>query len=274
VASGQPFGAVVIWRNEPGRLTPELEETVSLVADSLAVALHNARLFETVQTNRAQLQALSRRLVEVQENERRAIARELHDEAGQALTAIKLGLRVLERDNPSANLSGQVQELQKIVDDVMDELHSLAVDLRPVSLDRAGLVPAVEQYLTTFRRQCSLPVDFIAVGLEDHRLNSEVEIALYRILQEALTNVARHARASRISVILERRLSVPQGEGPWVLAVIEDNGVGFDVEQALKRGRLGLLGMRERTEMLGGTLTIESAPGAGTTVVVAIPCER
>jgi signal transduction histidine kinase len=240
----------------------------------------------------------------VQENERRSIARELHDEAGQALTAVQLGLHSLETERDPDCLAARINELKSTVDGVMENLHRLAVDLRPVSLDRAGLVPAVEQYIESFGRHSGLQVDFVAFSLDPvtgapvstgsaalsaeaaaaaaphvlppspgdcGRLNPEVETAIYRVVQEALTNVARHARASRVSVILERRRAT-HSPGEALVAVIEDDGAGFDVEEALARGRLGLLGMRERVEMLGGSLTIESAPGAGTTIVVEAPC--
>jgi|GEM_PF-781570 len=294
LAAERSIGAVIIWRDVPGRPSAEHEEIVVQLADSLAVALQNARLFEQVEISRSQLQALSRRLVEVQENERRAIARELHDEAGQALTAVQLGLHFLETERDPDCLAARINELKSTVDGVMENLHRLAVDLRPVSLDRAGLVPAVEQYIESFGRHSGLQVDFVAFSLDpvtgapvktgdaaphvlppSHgdcgRLDPEVETAIYRVVQEALTNVARHASAGRVSVILERRRAT-HAPGEALVAVIEDDGAGFDVEEALARGRLGLLGMRERVEMLGGSLTIESAPGAGTTVVVEAPC--
>jgi PAS domain S-box-containing protein len=301
LAAGRPIGAVIIWRDVPGRPADEHEQIVVQVADSLAVALQNARLFTQVENSRSQLQALSRRLVEVQENERRAIARELHDEVGQALTAVHLGLHFLETERDPDCLTARIGELKSTVDGVMENLHRLAVDLRPISLDRAGLVPAIEQYIESFGRQSGLQVDFVAFSLEPFtgaplqtgdvagppagvashlptppygdcgRLDPEVETAIYRVVQEALTNVARHARAGRVSVILERRRATHSPDEA-IVAVIEDDGAGFDVDEALARGRLGLLGMRERVEMLGGSLTIESAPGAGATVVAEVPC--
>jgi signal transduction histidine kinase len=124
--------------------------------------------------------------------------------------------------------------------------------------------------LTTFRRQNAVQVSYLVTGLDGTRLDYDLETALYRIVQEALTNVARHAKAQHVGVILSRRENT-------VSLIIEDDGLGFDVEEALRRGRLGLLGMRERSEMLGGTLTIESSPGCGATVFVhmpAVPMQR
>jgi two-component system, NarL family, sensor histidine kinase UhpB len=218
-----------------------------------------------LQESRAQLQALSRRLVEALENDRATLARELHDEAAQSLTALKLGLGRLRREaaDPQA-LAARVEELMQLTDGLAEEMHRLAMNLRPASLDRSGLVPALEQYLEVFQRQTGLAVQFVAVGLEQERLAPEIETTLYRVTQEALTNVARHAHAKAVGIILERV------EG-LMRAIMEDDGLGFDVDEALRCGRLGLLGMRERVAMLGGTLSIESAVGSGTTVFAEIP---
>ena len=152
----------------------------------------------------------------------------------------------------------------QLTDRVSEDLHRLAMNLRPVSLDRYGLVPALRQYFEVFQRQTGLDVEFVDVGIESQRLGPEVETALYRVTQEALTNVARHTQAKRVNIILERRQD-------RAIAIVEDNGLGFDVDEALRCGRLGLLGMRERLEMLGGNLTIESGPGTGTTVFAEVP---
>jgi signal transduction histidine kinase len=141
----------------------------------------------------------------------------------------------------------------------------LAMNLRPASLDRAGLLAALKQYIESYRSAYGLQVELLTDGLDGDRLAPELESSLYRIMQEALTNVARHAHASRVDVLLKRRPDA-------VAAIIEDNGIGFDAEAAMCAGRLGLAGMRERAELRGGTLTIESRPGAGTTVFVEIPC--
>ena len=273
VVANQTIGALNLLRDQPGRLAHEHQEVVRQVADSLAVAIHNARLLEQVQCSRDQLQHLSHRLVETQENERRAIARELHDEAGQSLTGLKLGLSLVARDRQCPPpLTAQLDELRQTVDDVMVGLHRLAVNLRPVSLDRLGLVAALGQYAETFERQTGVQVDLAAPGLEDpalpdshsRRLPAAVETTLFRVVQEAMTNVARHARATRVGIILQRYAD-------RALAIVEDNGAGFDVDAAMARGRLGLVGMCERAEMLGGKVTIESFPGGGTTIFAEVP---
>jgi PAS domain S-box-containing protein len=245
---------------------------LSALAAPAATAIEHARLFKQVQAAHEQLQALSYRLVEVQETERRNISREIHDESGQILSALLLGLSLLEREaaQPEAVVV-RVDELAGMVEEMLASLHRLAVNLRPASLDHLGLKVALEQYLETFRegfgRQHGISVQLEMLGLGDERLPPPVETAFYRIVQEALTNVVRHAQATRVDVLLERR-------GDQVVTVIKDNGVGFDPQAALESGRLGLFGMRERAEMLNGTLTVESVIGAGTTVLAQVPWEE
>jgi PAS domain S-box-containing protein len=234
-------------------------------ANQAAVAIHNARLFEEVSLGHKRLQSLSHRLVQAQETERRRVARELHDEAGQALTSLMVGLRLLEKeiDQPE-RVPARVAELKHTTDGVLENLHRLAMDLRPASLDHLGLVPALRQYLGMFGAQHGLTLQFETVGLDDERLPPPIEINLYRIVQEALTNVVRHAKATQADVLLERREN-------QIITIIEDNGTGFDPETRSQSGRLGLLGMRERAEMMDGQLSVESTPNVGTTIYVEIP---
>lgn len=210
----------------------------------------------------ARLRELSCHLVDMQESERCRIARELHDDTGQALAMLIAGLRLLEREADEAEaVRCRVAQLTQTADRAAESLHRLAADLRPPSLDRLGLVAALRQHAHRLTRN-GLQVQLEALGLPK-RLDPAMEIAIYRIVQEALTNVIRHAQASRADVLLHPRAG-------RLVAVIEDDGVGFD-PQRIPPGRLGLLGMQERAEMLGGSLALESAPGAGTTVVVEVP---
>jgi PAS domain S-box-containing protein len=262
---GQLIGSLNLWGDTRGTFAPDEIRLAMQVANSLSIAIQNARLFEQVHTSRQELQALSRRLVELQENERRAIARELHDESGQSLTALMLGLGMLEREcTEIPTVAARLHELKETTNGIMEELHQLAMNLRPASLDRAGLAPALRQYIQTYEQQHGIAAQLVVVGLDGPRLPPNVETALYRVTQEALTNVLRHARAANVGVIIERH----HGR---VTCIIEDDGVGFDVEAAQANGRVGLLGMRERAEMLGGRLNIESTPGAGATIFVEIP---
>jgi len=202
-----------------------------------------------------------RRVVEAQELERARLARELHDETGQALTSILLGLKPLEQGASDATVAA-VASVRELVVSTLQGVRRLAVELRPSALDDFGLVPAVERLADTFREQTGMLVD-LETQLGEERLPGEVETALYRIVQEALTNVVKHAEAGRVSILLTRK------DG-GALAVVEDDGLGFDPGAARKEG-LGLVGIRERVGLLGGRLRIESSTGAGTTLVAQVP---
>jgi PAS domain S-box-containing protein len=261
----QTIGAIEVINRRSSSFNQVDLRLLSWLATPAAIAIQNARFFEQVQLGHKRLQSLSRRLVEIQETERRHIARELHDEASQALTSLMVGLRLLEReaDSPEAVVT-QVAELKSRANDILENLHRLAIDLRPASLDHVGLEAALRQYINTFGQQHNLTMQFEAMGLDDKRLPPAVETNLYRIVQEALTNVVRHTKATRVDVLLERR-------GDQLITIIEDDGDGFDLQTAGQNGRLGLLGMRERAEMLGGTLVVESTIGTGTTIYVEVP---
>ncbi len=203
-----------------------------------------------------------RRVVDAQETERRRLARELHDETGQALTSILLGLKSLEETvatSPEADLA--VAGLRELVVATLQDVRRLAVELRPKALDDFGLVAALERLTDTYSGQTGITVDFEA-ALPDDRFPPEIETTLYRMVQEALTNVVKHARARRVSILLTQR---PNS----VAAVIEDDGTGFDPTEP--GDGFGLTAMRERVNMVGGTLTIETGQGTGTTIVVEVP---
>ncbi|HKC78042.1 MAG TPA: GAF domain-containing sensor histidine kinase, partial [Gaiellaceae bacterium] len=228
------------------------------------------RLAETFATRAAVAVELSqrvardsvRRVVQAQELERRRLARELHDETGQALTSILLGLKPLEdalADHPARAALG---ELREQVVSALQDVRRLAVELRPAVLDDFGLVPALERLIDGFAEQSDIRVDFHS-ALGETRLPSDVETALYRVVQESLTNIVKHANAQSISVSLARRQS-------GVAAVIEDDGSGFD-QRTVRAEGIGLIGIRERLALLDGRLEIESRPGAGTTVVAEVP---
>jgi len=259
------IGCLILDSQQAGSYGPVEASLAQAFANQAAVAIQNAQLFEQVRDSHQQLQSLSRRLVQVQETERRTIARELHDEASQALTSLMVGLRLLEQEinNPTQAVK-LANDLKQTTNSVLENLHRLAMDLRPASLDHLGLIAALRQYIKTFSQQHQIKIQFETDEAESERLASTVEINLYRIVQEALTNVIRHAQATQADVILKRR-------GDTLVTIIEDNGIGFDAETAKQSGRLGLLGMRERAEMLGGTLTIESTLGTSTTIYVEIP---
>lgn len=202
-----------------------------------------------------------RRVVDAQELERRRLARELHDETGQALTSILLGLKSLEETLQTNESRAATAALRELVVATLQDVRRLAVELRPSVLDDFGLVAALEHLTSAFAEQTGIAVDFGA-ALGDDRVPGEVETAVYRIVQESLTNVVKHARARRVSIALTRM------EGS-LKAVVEDDGQGFDPEHA--DGGHGLIGMRERLALLGGRLRIESSPGSGTTIASDVP---
>ncbi|MDP9262236.1 MAG: GAF domain-containing protein [Actinomycetota bacterium] len=205
-----------------------------------------------------------RRVVEAQELERRRLARELHDETGQALTSILLGLKGLEDSVGGGEARTAVAGLRDLVVATLQDVRRLAVELRPKVLDDFGLVPALERLTESFAGQTGIDVRFES-GLGDERLSAEIETALYRIVQESLTNVVKHAHASVVSIVLARKPDT-------VAIVVEDDGHGFDPATTREDG-FGLEGMRERAGLLEGRLQVESRVGAGTTIVAEVPLQ-
>jgi len=203
-----------------------------------------------------------RRVVSGQELERRRLARELHDETGQALTSILLGLRAVEEGGSAEETSSAAARLRELVVGTLQDVRRLAVQLRPKALDDFGLVAAVEHLVQTFSEATTIRVDLEA-QLGNQRLPAEVETTLYRIIQEALTNIVKHAGASRVSILLVR------GSGSATV-VIEDDGQGFDPAELREEG-MGIIGMRERVELHEGRLTVESTPGSGATLAAEVP---
>ena len=231
--------------------------------DSVNAALRaEVAMHQDAQKARLELQ---RRLVNAQEQERSRISRELHDEAGQQLTALMLALKSVESDLPSGVAREKFRDLRAIAEQVGQEIHQLATQLRPVALDELGLSRALSGYLETWGARSGVAVDFVSSGIETPRLSSVVETTLYRIIQEATNNVFKHAKAKNVSVSVERRAD-------QVLAIVDDDGSGFDVNQRSgDASRIGIAGMRERASIVGGDLTIESKIGGGTTVRARLP---
>jgi signal transduction histidine kinase len=213
------------------------------------------------QARRVQRDAF-RRVVHAQEEERRRLARELHDETGQALASILLGLKSLEEVSDLAELRDRVAALRARVIETLQDVRRLAVELRPAALDDFGLNPALERLATGFAEQTGLKVE-LESRLDDDRLPQDVETVLYRIVQEALTNIVKHANAGHVSIVVTQRADS-------VGAIVEDDGRGFDPESDT-HGGIGLIGMRERVALLDGSMRIESAEGKGTTLVVEVP---
>lgn len=247
-------------------LEDRVEQRTRQLAQALAQLKGEVEQRRNVEVARAEL---VKRIVTTQEEERGRISRELHDNLGQYLTAVMLGLQALEME--VAQMMGgqrktslpQLGNLRGLVDELMKAVHRQAWELRPAELDAMGVATALEQYVGDWSARTSIPCDFQAVTW-DMRPSEEIETTLYRVVQEALTNVARHANATRVDVVLE------QNQG-CASAIIEDNGKGFDL--TTRNDRLGILGMRERLAIVEGQLEIESAPGEGTTVFVRVPLQ-
>lgn len=207
---------------------------------------------------------LQQQLTTVQEDERRRIARELHDQMGQHLTAIGLGLKVIKDATPDpCPIRERLQNLQSLTATIGRDVHHLALQLRPTALDDLGLQAALANYIEEWSERSGIEIDFHGSGLDTDRLPPAVETALYRVVQEALTNVLKHAAPLLVSVVLQRSPGL-------VSVVVEDDGRGFDPDTVAEH-RLGLLGMRERAALVGGTLVVESKTDRGTTVIARVP---
>ena len=247
---------VVIAHDKLGSTSSFTDEEVRLTESLAARAATAVELSEQVSRDAV------RRVVEAQELERARLARELHDETGQALTSILLGLKTLEDRFGTDDSRAAVSELRDLVVSTLQDVRRLAVELRPAALDDFGLVPAIERLRDTVEEQSVLTVD-VQSSIGDERLSPAIETALYRIVQEALTNVLKHASAARVTVRLSR-------DQDSVVLVVQDDGEGFEPGR-VRGGGLGLVGMRERVALLGGRLVVESSEGAGTMLKIEVP---
>jgi signal transduction histidine kinase len=263
-ARGKVIGVVHVGTQARRSFTQEDLSLLQVVADRAASAIDRAQLYEQVLAARDRLGHLSRQLIEAQETERRRLARELHDETGQALTAVKLNLQALKQRSSDLHLSARLQDSIGIVEQSLQQLRDLSHELRPSLLDDLGLVAALRWFVDRQARRGGLSSHFTAPE-NFTRLPAEVETACFRIVQEALTNVIKHASAQRVWVELDTTPSE-------VLLLLCDDGIGFNVqaarEHALRGGSLGLLGMQERAQLAGGKFEIKSGKTGGTEICV------
>ncbi len=271
------YGSIVLVRVSPIPYRPAAPEMALMagVAQQLGVSIENALLSEEAQRHERLLGELLRQIVSAQETERQRIARELHDATGQSLTAVGLGLRGVETqlsqsscDPELSSLATQVKELRTFSQNALGELRNIISDLRPPQLDELGLGAALRWYAQAYARRRAVPVDLIIEGNDD-RLPADYRTVLFRIAQESLTNIAKHAHAEQVAV----RLHVGDDS---VNLEIADDGIGFDPslpEQLARQPGVGwgVVGMRERALLLGGTCVIDTAPGKGTCVRVTAP---
>ena len=210
-------------------------------------------------------------VIKAQEEERKRIARELHDETSQSLTGLVIGIRMVQEIVPDymPDVQERLENINDLAHATLNEVHTMAVRLRPSVLDDLGLAPALRSYAREYSENTGIPVEMQLLGMS-HRLTPELETVLYRVIQEALTNVARHSNATSCRVTLRRKEQVVQG-------VIEDNGQGFDSQKVMlsdEKGRgLGLHGMKERIELVGGSLEFAARPVKGTTIFIEAPLQ-
>ncbi len=262
-APSQPDDALLVVLPETPEACTRCQNTsfVRQVLDTLDQSLVKARQYQV------RLRQMSSQVLTAQEEERKRIARELHDDTAQALTSVLVRLRLLERSAGDGRLRAGITELRDLTGEALEGVRRMAIDLRPPMLDDLGLEAALQAFVQDFSHRWPVKAKFTSGRLG--RLPLDVELVLYRIVQEALSNVAKHANASRVEARLTRR-------GRSLHLVIEDDGCGFDVEAAKSsRGSgLGLFGMEERLALIGGSVRVESAVGRGTRVSVEAPLPR
>lgn len=280
---GRRYGNLYVTEKADGGLFAEQDEALVVAFAAFAVgAIESAHL---VQAERARAEAVAElaaateragykremlgEILNAQEAERARVSRDLHDDVGQALTSVLLGLRLVESSLASDEVAledarQRTEDVRAIVADALRRTRKLAFDLRPTVLDDVGLLPALERLAQDMTARGDTTVELAAHGFGEDRLPPEIETVVYRVVQEALTNVTRHARAATASI------TVIVGDGR-VRTLVEDDGSGFETGAAATRGHLGLNGMAERADLAGGTVELSSTPGSGTTVLLELP---
>lgn len=274
--AGRRYGTLYLTEKAHGALFDETDE--SLVVALAAFAAGAIETTELVASERSRVAAEERsrarrellgHIINAQEVERARVSRDLHDDVGQALTSVLLGLRLVEDslgapDTDVVDARRRVADLRELVADGLRRTRQLAFDLRPTVLDDIGLVPALERLTEDLTARTGQDVELDTASLhQEERLPADIETVIYRVVQEALTNVVRHAGASTASV------TVNVGDG-HIRVLIEDDGVGFDLAHRPEQPHLGIEGMLQRAELAGGTLAITSTPGNGTVVLLEV----
>jgi len=264
----QVLGVIFAAAVQPDAFSRDDLTFLQTVSDHVGVALANARLLQELREKERVRGLLLNKVVTAQEEERKRISQELHDQIGQLLTALLIQLQLLERDLSEPLLKDRVKVLKQLAEEISIHLHHIAWELRPPALDELGLLAALERVTEEWSKRFNIPCEFEVNGALNGKVEPEVAIGVFRIVQESLTNIAKHAKATHA------RVAVWQENGELVVTV-EDNGVGFRVKDVMhhpdENKRLGLLGMMERAAMLSGKLDIESKPGKGTKVHLRIP---
>ncbi len=241
---------------------------VTSIANQLSVTIENIQLWLEVKQKETVRLMLLEKIMTVQEEERKRIARELHDETSHAISSIILGLKVLQENSEEYVRQKEITRLRELALHTLEEVHDLAWQLRPSILDKFGLKVAIESYIEEFRKKYPVEFDVIINGIDTERLRTDIETAIFRIIQESLTNILKYAKAKSVSVFIVRNQQM-------ISVIIEDDGIGFHVESVLNKDfskyNLGIRGMQERATLLGGTFNIESEIDEGTVIMVKIP---
>jgi signal transduction histidine kinase len=270
---GELLGVLSILFREPHDFSERDLQLSALLgrqaADLLEARVHR-REISASRLEASEVRDLLGRLVTVQEEERRRIARDMHDQLGQSMTALRMQIEALRRwATVAPELATDVDRIDRLAQDLDSTIDFLTWELRPAALDRLGLSAALQNLLQSWSERSDIPAEFHAQGTPDRPLSNEVSVNLYRILQEAVHNVQKHAEATRVSVLFAVR-------DREAMMVVEDNGRGFEPDTLpsdATRRCLGLVSMRERTLLLGGTLDVETSPGRGTAIFVRVPID-
>lgn len=261
---GEPIGVYHLGMNEKRVFSTHDMALLEIVGNLVGASLSNAQLLKDLRRKEWELRRALNRSVDLQEDERKRLSRELHDEIGQALTSILIRLRALQVDREEQEYRAQLDELRELTGQTIEELRRISMDLRPAALDNLGIIPALRWYVKRASETSGVGIRFTGPE-KSTRLPPDIELALYRIAQEGITNAIRHAHARTIEVTLESDVQAIR------LSVV-DNGIGFNA--SVRDQGLGLIGIRERVELMDGNFQINTAPGAGTLLLIEIPVKR
>lgn len=265
------YGVVGVT-GEPSQASPYARLATKFVTAMLSSLTHKEQWLQVLKEKQRMRSLLLNQLIEVQEEERKRIARELHDETSQALTAALLNLRALAGSLDEPKLQQKALDVREIVSEALESIQYMTISLRPLLLDQLGLLPALRKHIENYKKRYLIEVDFHVSGITSGtRFFPEIEISIYRIIQEAMNNIMKHAQATRLSISLSHT-------GRLLQLQVKDNGSGFHLsilkQHQLQHNSLGIIGMKERTKLLNGHFHISTYPGKGTQITVNVPLPK
>ncbi len=247
------------------------EDEIGKLSSAFNIMIQKLKSFKNELESKEEMTSqLLKKVISAQEEERKRIARELHDQTSQSLTSLMIGLKMLKSCKTLDEVARQSDDLRELTSKTLEEVHGLAIQLRPTILDDIGLNIALQKYISDYSVKFNINVDYHSIGFDSIRFPSEIETTIYRVVQEAFSNILKHSKAKNASLILENR-------GNLLKVIIEDNGKGFDVKKVMSSdidGKLGLFGMQERINLINGDITIESTPGTGTNIYITVPIDE